>query len=196
MIRDKEKTIQTIKDWICDYAEKNGKSTLIVIDDSSNGFELLKKVCLSQTKFKFEIPSQECIATKYLYTLLTLAKNTNGIILSTLNKTQFNLIRAFQKYGTHNMDIFPLIDLYESEISSLLGVTQYNTKHMDFFILDIEWAQEENKKYGIIENDELPQHTSNWFKYTLPQKELISKLHQREKQTRHKNIVGRPMLKF
>jgi len=198
MITNKEKMLASIKKWICDYAEINNKKTLIIINDFSAGFNLINKICCSQTKFKIEISPPECVQSKFFITTTYCAENTNGIIVSLLNKSKYNIIRYYPKYGSSQGDIYPLIDLYESDIANLLDIAfdSFVPYFSNITYNDIEWAQEENKKYGIIENDELPQHTSTWFKYTLSQKEIISKLHQREKQTRHKIIAGRPMLKF
>jgi len=200
MIQNKEKTIKQIKEWICDYAEKNNKSTLIVIVDKWQGTELLDRICNSQTKFKIGVIPKTIYAEDYNSSLINLAQNSNGILISPLNKSQYYLVRTQSKYGAINGDIYPLIDLYQSEINDLLypncDVAYDDPRICDYSLPEIEWAQEENRKYGLIENDELPQHTSNWFKYTLTQKKIISKLHQREKQTRHKIISGRPILKF
>jgi hypothetical protein len=186
--------INEIKSWITDYSIQNGKKSLIIAKDNQNA-KLLFDICSEITGLKtYELP-YDTTADQ----LVKKAEEVNGLILGGVDRTHGHLIRRYHKYKD-NADIFPLLDLYASEIEPLL--THYSCHVMyegnsilELSLADIEWADKENELLKIIENDVSPQQTETWYKYTLPQKRIIARIHQIEKQTRHK-IITRPYLKF
>lgn len=64
---------------------------------------------------------------------------------------------------------------------------------MGFTFKELEWADQEDSNYFIISNDPSPTSHYNWIRYTGRQKEIIAKLHQIEKATRHKSNPNLPI---
>jgi hypothetical protein len=156
---------------------------------------------------KIELLSQN-IEDRQIELASTLAKcahKNNGIILGTVDKTRGHLVRDYYKYGDGSADLFPLLGLYKSDIANLLvmpkytdyceldpkGTANYHQNRLALTFEEIEWADAENEKSRVIELEPPPQETTIWYKYTLRQKEVLSRIHYLEKKTRHKKIFGR-----
>ena len=58
---------------------------------------------------------------------------------------------------------------------------------------EIEWADRENMRCSIVTNDENPMSNSAWLGYSGRQKEVIAKMHQLEKISRHKHNPNLPV---
>lgn len=143
------------------------------------------------------------------------AYSTQGIVVGTRNRSENNIVRHFHKYGDGCIDIAPIADLFKSEVYQLFEYLTKSNDIMPQAALDIwhtppatdlwgpdvgltdeaelgvtyseiEWADRENLRSNIISSDDDPTKFKTWFGYTLRQKEIIAKLHQLEKLTRHK----------
>ena len=153
-------------------------------------------------------------------TLSFLALTTKGIIVGTGNRSEDNLIRYFQKFGDGCVDMSPIADLFKSEVYELFAYMADisnnpaakaihdatptadlwgpDAGHEDESELgmsydEIEWGDRENMKNGIIINDEDPVKHSAWLGYSLRQREVIAKMHQLEKISRHKYNSNLPV---
>ena len=93
--------------------------------------------------------------------------------------------RYFDKHDS-SADLYPLLDLYRSEVIEPLGLGTY-----DKYSAEGEYIDRENEKNGIITSDDPPNKHKSWYKYTKDQKILIAKMHAREKATRHKDLLSR-----
>lgn len=148
---------------------------------------------------------------------------TNGIIVGTRNRSESNIIRHYHKYGDGCADLAPIADLYKSEVYELFEyLTRNSDGYMPQPALDIfnakpatdlwgpnsdvtdevelgltydeiEWADREDQISKIISSEKDPTKTPMWFAYSLRQKEIIAKLHQLEKSTRHKINISIPV---
>lgn len=121
-----------------------------------------------------------------------LVDDNNGIAVGLLVREEINITRDYNKRTNGNMDLYPFGDLYLSDIRELadyLGV-EYEDKSTKWYSYkEIHAMDIINTKTNIIFNDEQPSLYKEWYRFTLPQKELIIKLHHREKITRHKKIA-------
>jgi NH3-dependent NAD+ synthetase len=131
--------------------------------------------------------------------LSTVATGFNGLIVGSRSKNDL-LYRTYNKYGAGNADIFPLADLYKSEIVELFEYTtaplcygatyildkEKNKIFNDITDLEVEWADGENTRTQIIVSDDSPDKHRDWQRFTLRQRQIVAKLHQLEKLTRHK----------
>lgn len=149
--------------------------------------------------FNGEKARKGLITCSVLPALSTIAAGFNGLIVGSRSKNDL-LYRTYNKYGAGNSDIFPLLDLYNSEIIQLFeyiatpmcyGATYIldkgkNKTFDDITDLEVEWADEENIRTGIVISDISPDKQRDWQRYTLRQRQIIAKLHQLEKLSRHK----------
>lgn len=123
------------------------------------------------------------------------ANRLDCLIVGVLSREEI-LARSYKKYSTGLADIFPLGELYHSEIVQLYNYLCNKTDKFeppiirDLSAVIIEWADKENRKNNIIYATEPPNSSRVWFRYTIPQKEALSKLHQFEKLTQHKKLSG------
>ena len=60
---------------------------------------------------------------------------------------------------------------------------------------ELEWLEELDKHSHIITSNKDPAKEHSWFKFTMRQKEVIAKVHQMEKLTRHKHNPNIPIFK-
>lgn len=113
----------------------------------------------------------------------------NAVNLSTLNKNEYELIRNYSKLEAS--DIFPLADLYRSEICELLDGENISTKN-DLSYDELEWVSKQNSKNNIIVSDKDPAKHYDWGRYTSRQRVIISTVFQLEKASRF-NILNKPI---
>jgi len=188
MILNKEKTIQIIADFLSDYINSTSLKSFYIQDGTNLNLNI--KIC--------ERARRKCGAQIYLiwkdseednYEFakhIGDADKHNCLIVSGLCKTD-SINRSFYKYDSDKLaDIYPLLDLYKSEIIQIGGTKDLHSEHKD-----IEYADRQNEQNGIIISKESPLKHEDWFKYTKHQKEVIAKMHAREKSTRHKDLVSR-----
>jgi len=131
--------------------------------------------------------------------LSTIAAGFNGLIVGSRSKNDL-LYRTYNKYGAGNADIFPLADLYKSEIIELFeyvatpmcyGATyildkEKNKTFTDITDLEVEWADREDERTQVVTSDNSPDRHRDWQRFTLRQRQIIAKLNQLEKLSRHK----------
>jgi hypothetical protein len=126
----------------------------------------------------------------------------DGVVVGTVTATRGTLQRRHRKHGDGAADIFPLLDLHDSEVAQLAHYWEIEPKTSIFppeindetrQRNDVEWAHRENNRHEIITHPQMqPQQHQLWYKYTAPQKRLVSELYAREKKTKHKTLSGKP----
>ena len=192
--------IDRIVTWLRLSLKETNKEVIIFNDDKSFEAKLLSYICKDKIKHKGIEQGTKSIDDEILTKshISFISERENGIIAGIANKNQLELIRCYHKYGGGLGDLFPFAELYRSEI---LELTTYlnidvpaNELINDLSYEELEWASRENSQNNIIVNDEPPNKVKVWFKYTKRQKEIISKLHQIEKKTRHKKIDNKKIL--
>ncbi len=125
----------------------------------------------------------------------------DGLVVGTVTATRGLLQRRHRKYGDGAADIFPLLDLHDSEIAQLAQHWMIRPTASIFPPAtdsnNVEWAHRENDRHEIIISQEAqPQQHHLWYKYTAPQKQMIAELYSREKRTKHKSLLTRPYCKL
>jgi hypothetical protein len=146
-----------------------------------------------------------------LTTLHSLSQSSDAIIVGARTKTESHLIRHYDKFEP--VDILPLVNLKLEQVRALyLEFRKFFTqlpalsgsdvfleapfKPQGFAEDSLEWLNELNSHSKIIESDNDPAKEHSWFQYTIKQKELIAKVHQIEKMTRHKYNPALPAFKL
>lgn len=168
-----------------------------LLKDNSIGFDILYKICQSLTKNKI------VIALNY-NELFSDLKN-NGIAVSSLCREDIKLARLYDKRTSGNLDMYPFGDLFLNQIGELASSLNINKSlpelhderipdHIKY--IDLKKYDLLNEDIGIITNKELPMSYNKWYTFTLIQKEQIVFLHNREKNTAHKEINSKRILKF
>jgi len=156
-------------------------------------------------------------------TLSFVAHATGGIIMGTGNRSEDHITRYFQKFGDGCVDFCPIADLWKSEVYALFkylaeeknGImgpaskaiyeaiptadlwgadsNQEDEKELGISYDEIEWADRQDMRNGIIFRNEAPETHSDWFTYFTRQQEVIKKLWHLEKISRHKANPNLPV---
>jgi NH3-dependent NAD+ synthetase len=192
MIRNVEKLVDRMVDWLQRQRREANLSCFITSAASSIPSAVANAVCArAGTAHSAQNPLSEIYRAA---NRAELAQQKNGLIVGALSREEI-FARAYDKYGEGLADVFLLGELYYHEIEQLyeylLGKPYVDIKEIELRGLPapmIEWVDKENQRSGIITAEERPNSSRVWFRYTLPQKEAISKLYQFEKLTRHKRL--------
>jgi len=165
---------------------------LVLLNTNNLGFFILKNICEKLTKNYLFIENsyEECFNK---------ANINNGICISSLTREYINLYRLYDKRTSGNMDLYPFGNIFIDqliEIGKSLNLEGHEFKinyskipiETSIGFLELKKYDLLNEKINIISNDELPFKYEKWYTFTLKQKEQIIFLHNREKNTRHKEI--------
>lgn len=170
-----------------------------LLNDGSIGFDILYKICQSLTKNKIVIASN--------YDDLFANLKDNGVAVSSLCREDIKLARLYDKRTSGNLDMYPFGNLFLNQIGELAVSLDIDKSlpelHDERIPVQTHIKYIELKKYdllnediGIITNKELPMSYNKWYAFTLIQKEQIVFLHNRQKNTEHKEINSKRILKF
>lgn len=142
-----------------------------------------------------------------------LAHAYNGLVIGSLTRSEYGLIRNYEKYGDGDVDLLPIADLYNGEVFALFdNLSDFNTNTTSPFAYnketflrtnmernkgisddELEWADKQNIKEGIIIDNRDPVKHKAWLRYTKRQREVIALIHQLEKLSRHKHNPSLPI---
>jgi NAD+ synthase len=156
-------------------------------------------------------------------TLSFVAHATNGIIVGTGNRSEDRITRYFQKFGDGCVDFSPIADLFKSEVYALFkflaeektGVMgpgaqaiydakpsadlwgadsgQEDEKELGISYDEIEWADREDMKTGLIFGEMDPTRSIYWSNYNDRQQVVMYRLWGMEKVSRHKSNPNMPV---
>lgn len=176
-------TIKKITNWVQNYTKENYRKSFVICDYNTPGSKLVETICKN-------ISNVPIFIAENIQDAIDISETQRGLIIGTLNRNEAELIRRYHKYREGIGDIFPIADLFYSEILELLKGDFDKDPKIDDILLhsEVEWGDRENCKSGIIINEKEPKTCRGWFRYTLRQKEILSRMHQIEKRTRHKKI--------
>lgn len=196
MILNYERLIKHIVNWIRDYAKDNGKKALVVQAMETHDALVTRWLC-----DKTRIPVITVSHLAFNKELMMRSDDSDGIIIDSLTLDDV-WIRAYKKNQVG--DILPLGDLHLTEIHALYKHLNLGDEDINFFGIrkwsatDIEWAHRQDvgpgpgPEQGIISGEEDPVRHRNWGGYSAKQREMVAKMHQIEKRTRHKIINNIP----
>ncbi len=156
-------------------------------------------------------------------TLSFVAHATNGIIVGTGNRSEDHITRYFQKFGDGCVDFSPIADLFKSEVRSLFKFLaeeatgtmgpgsqatydakpsadlwgadggQEDEKELGATYDEVEWADREDVKNGIIFCNSSPESHHNWNNYSSREQLVLKLLWSMEKSSRHKLNPNMPV---
>jgi hypothetical protein len=187
-----------IVNWLIDESRKRNTNGFI-INESANplcvtlAFLLAKKTMQPVVKLSCEaIIFDRTNETK------------NKLVISPYDFIELNYIRPWDRFQLA-ADLFIFGNMYRQDVLELFihvaDMKQYedlflkyahkDTDHysaeIPFTLEELKWAHEANKRYdNILTSDIDPAKNHRWFSLTGRQKQLIAKLHQHTKMTRHK----------
>jgi hypothetical protein len=204
MITNVEALSKHISNQLRDYAKRNAiKCAVIVFDDfrapsSMLAAQLCSAAGLNTKCFAPFVKHLTCMASmprvstdlkteEAFSTSLNYADAYNGLLIGSLSRND-RLSRTYGKWKEGRADLFPIYDLYLSEINQLLQFNGLGDFCHEMTSIDEVTEYLDAQHPDIILADEMPNKNKMWFRYTMQQKEAIAKLHAREKKTRHKQI--------
>jgi hypothetical protein len=115
------------------------------------------------------------------------AEERGGVVVGTVTKTD-SIARRYHKYKDA-ADIYPIYGMLQSQAEQLARwVFPDLEREADSERDELEWAIVEDGKSGIIRSITPPQQNGYWFKYTIDQKRIIARLHDRQRKTLHKDL--------
>lgn len=191
---DSKQVLNYLTSWMNDYFKSAGKDNCIIyyLDD-----EKIESSLLNFIMSRNSITCTMChIKDNYdLIDLVKLSKSTNGLIVSSINRNKYRLIRSYPKF--FNPDLMPLADLYCSENAELLSTFEtvdidkvlssiLSSDDLEVSLRDLEWADREDAICKIISSNVDPTTHWQWVTYNMHQKRLLANMHQQEKLTKHK----------
>lgn len=188
MIVNENLLIQFLSKWLADYAKQNGRTTFVIVDNSSRQSCLAKLICSEATKIIGGLKVRVC-NTNHLEAH-KIAEEINGIVIGLVDRTYGLYHRSFSKLDEGLGDIFPLFDLEYSEIVQITEkvlLDQNFTDPVEYRL--IEFCNKANALYSIITEDQPPHKNKRWPYFLTEQKKWLAIVHQREKSTRHKAIT-------
>ena len=112
-----------------------------------------------------------------------IASVCSGVIVGSVTR-ELLFCRAYHK-GCAG-DLLPFADLFLSEILQLYPDVGEHPGTDEFTIEELEWACRENDATNIIESSSDPAKHRSWGRFTLRQRQVVARLNQIEKLTRHK----------
>lgn len=193
MIIDKSQFITKAADWLNSFNTTNKKLLVPMLHGEAS--ILTAEICIKANANNTVLFGRSdpnllaefhfCNTTSpsaYFLSIRCEAEASNAIVVSSLNRTRGCIERRFDKY-MDTADVYPILSLYHSESSP----TEF---YLDHELL--EAIDRDNKKTNIVTSEESPHKNPEWFRYTFQQKEIVAKLHQREKATRHKSLENVP----
>lgn len=192
MITNEQMVVQFLADWLANYAEQNGKTTFVVVDNGLRQSALVKHICSEATKVVGGLKVRVC-KTNHI-DAHTISQETNGIVIGIVDRTNGLYYRKYKKLDEGLADVFPILDLEFSEVIQITDklfpdemlntYTRLEIAHLKY----VEFCNASNTLYGIITDDQPPQTNKRWPYFLTEQKKWIGVVHQREKATRHKAI--------
>lgn len=201
-------TVNHLANWLAQYLEGAGKKTFVVVNNGTRSDALVLKICSEATLikkgtgticiYKEEVPKFflgkthkiTCAPYEEYMVAQNCANDMNGVVVGSIDKTLGKYNRTYPKIVYSLGDIFPLYDLQYSEIvkitDSLWPDYKYTDKIIDYNA--IEFCLRAQDLFGIITSIEPPHKHKIWHTFTTNQKKFIAEAHQREKQTKHKEM--------
>lgn len=208
--------IQPLANWLADYATEAGKKLFIVVYDGTRASGLVLKICSEATAIKKGLSTiclydhKESAPSFFLgrsyevvnsipstvpnfdyITANKWADDRDGIVVSSIEKTFGKYNRSYSKFTYSMCDVFPLYDLYYSDIVLITDALWPEYKWKDNGVDDqkmLEFCGRAENSFGIITSADPPHKHKMWPTFTSTQKKFIAETHQREKKTRHKDV--------
>lgn len=185
-----------LKDYIDKYSIAKILLPRFTHDDIYlNGWVLLKLI--NNLNIKLYYAPVDCANRDYaktnsinIYYSLYIEAKANDLVLSPIDKTDI-FSYCYFKHGDGSADYFPFRNIFKSDLLKIaehLGRSNFNISKPNRYGLvpsDIEWAAGEFEKIG---EENHPKNNNQWFKYTLHQKEVLSKLYEIRKMKQYKQL--------
>lgn len=206
--------IEYISNWLANYLIDSGRKVFVVKYNETRSDALLLKICSEATTLKKGLSTiclyQDTKPQMYLGRAYKLdiphipnindidyiiaqkwADDRDGIVLSSIDKTFGKYYRSYSKTSYSLSDIFPLYDLYYSDIVQITDYLWPDMKFQDIEVDDykmLEFCIKAENTFGIITSENSPHKHGMWHTFTSTQKRFIGESQQREKKTRHKEV--------
>lgn len=215
MITNQDLLIEHLSKWLAEYIKAAGRSVFVVGFDGTRADALLLHICAKATEnygglatHALNFPTNTIEINKVFNGMVTYSiDNTenhnyhflqcheiaqeNGIVIGPVDRTFGLYYRSYGKRAEGSADIFPLFDLDYSEIVQItdsLWPNLWKPENLDM-VYDIEFCNEAEDLYGIITCEDPPHRHPRWPYFIHTQKAMIAKVNQREKLTRHKQLI-------
>jgi len=183
MLLDVQSVIDYVAQWVVDYTKQAGKNLLVSVGSNPVMEHLSIQCTTKMSGLRIQCGCSDYIeANKYA--------DESGLVLGDVSKTTGLYYRSYSKLGAGLADLFPFLDLEESEIlqiSKFLNPNLQDTLPEEFMML--EFCNSIESMYNIITSPNPPHTNYRWPYFTAIQKKWMGDVHQREKKTRHKAIT-------
>lgn len=128
----------------------------------------------------------------------SIARNNNSITVGAINKSEYEFVKFFRKRVDTIFDVYPIIDLYRSEIIELgvhFGLPENITssksiteKSFGFTYDELEWLSREDNNINIVSGLKDPSTAKYWALYNTRNKELVKAVYKMSKLNSSKKI--------
>lgn len=208
---DKKRVIEHIAGWVSGYCAKYSIQNTFAEFDASPQACVVAEILQRSHSFFRPLVFGERPEIKHLYrqffedgpnpTYLPLsnikykefeikefADHESGITLGLLTKDCISLDRQFKKSRQDCHDLYPIADLYMSEVYEIYNFITNSDKTVSSRQSITEWALREDLRNGVITGPTPLQKHKSWFTFTITQKEELVRLYNREAKTNHKEF--------
>lgn len=172
-----------------------------------NQINISKIIQNIQEELKCSVSNEDAIALS----VASYKTHKNGIVVGARCRHEHLFTRPYSKLNVP--DLLPFALLKQSQLECLSNLIIDSNKYPTFSKIketsketglnitseELEWLDDLNERTkvisgkGLIEDETDPTKSQRWYKFTVRQKEIIAKLHQIEKLTRHKHNPNIPV---
>ena len=218
MITNHDLVIDYLAKWLADYAKAAGRSVFVVGFRGCRADAVLLHICAKAAELYggLSVEALSCSidvnirdifngrisvihgdSLESFYLQCHKIAEDKGIVVGPIDRTFGLYYRSYGKRAEGSADIFPLFDIDYSDISAIayslwdskhIKWDVFDTKDLGIISTDVEFANDADALYGIITSEVPPNQHPRWPYFIGRQKEIISKVWQREKATRHKKL--------
>jgi hypothetical protein len=197
--KDYDGVIKLLSVWVQKHCSAEGISKIYFEKSDTPSSLVLEKICRASLPGTISLHGvvleSEAEEDKGIE-LYKLAKLNNGVVASSLDYTYSKFCRKYSKARQNLADIFPLKSLLYSEVVEIAEHLTGNTYEREDDWEMQEWAIHIDQECSIVSSVTRPNANKKWPYLTMFQKSFVAALHAREKKTKHKDIVNKPVGKF
>jgi len=182
----KEKEEAIFENWIINNIQSNTKYQIIKpehVDLKLPGLD--------------NVDSKSSLSLTYLDLY---ARRYNALTVGNINKSEYDLVKLFKRRIDTSYDIYPIIDLFRSEVVELgnhlklpeeiLQSKSITEESFGYSFDELEWLVRENQNLGIVSAIKDPEASRSkyWALYNSRNKAMINEVYKMNKMNSTKNI--------
>lgn len=202
---------------LCANMNVNKKNIMIFMGFKKKEEEALEKWLhnhVPENKFKIVRPEDVSLGVENIDTKTSMilayvdvyAKKYNALTVGSVIRSEYDLVKFIQRRVDTVYDIYPIIDLFRSEVIELgefLGLPEVILKSKSiteesfgYGYDELEWLARENENLGIVSSIKEPTGSKYWALYNVRNKKMVAEVFKMNKMNETKTIPTNRMCKI